>query len=165
MRRASAYPVVSALALSWVLSSCAKKGPARPAANSVALASTSALPHFDGVIGQFDASAAFVDFLEKNADREVQMSITIPESEFKGSTDADRTFFILFDDCGTQPEDEPPVPGPCTGTEVTVNNGGGPSPLVHKNGAWQLSGRFQVGEESGPLQGLMSIELERDLHL
>ncbi len=161
MRRASAYrPVVSALALSWVLSSCATQGPSRPAATDLTLASAPTLPRFTGVVGQFDAGTSFIDFLEKNPDREVQLSISIPDAEFKGSNEAGNTFFIIFDDCGNQPEDEAPAAGPCTGTEVTVSNPDGPSLLNHKNGAWQLSGRFQVGEESGPLQGLMSFELE-----
>lgn len=148
-----------------LLFSCTKQSPEtspRPAAPPTLVAAP-ALPQFTGTVGQFDAGANFVEFLRKNTDREIQLNITIPEAEFDGSNEADNSFFIIFDDCGEQPADEKPVAGPCTGTEVDVTNPDGPSLLEHDKGAWHLSGRFQVGEETGPLQGLMSIELERKL--
>jgi hypothetical protein len=164
MRRVPAYRhLASALALLVVLFSCAKENSQPHASVSPTLIAAPPLPAFTGVVGQFDAGANFVAFLEKNADREVQLNITIPDTEFDGSAEDDNSFFVIFDDCGDQAEDEKPVAGPCTGTEINVVNPDGPTLLSHGKGAWKLTGRFQVGEETGPLEGLMSVALERKL--
>jgi hypothetical protein len=162
MRRAPAYrPLVSALALFGVLFSCAKENSPPHAAATPTLIAAPPLPAFTGIVGQFDAGANFVGFLEKNANHEVQLNVTIPDTEFDGSAEDDNSFFVIFDDCGDQPEGEKPVAGPCTGTEVNVVNPDGPTLLIHGNGVWKVTGRFDVGEETGPLQGLMSVALER----
>jgi hypothetical protein len=122
------------------------------------------VPQFKGTVGQFDAGASFVDFLEKNASSTVQLNITIPDGQFNGSNEAGNVFFIIFDDCDNQADSEAPSAGPCSGTEVNIGNSDSGSLMTHQNGAWHLAGQFQVGDESGPLQGLMSIDLEADGH-
>lgn len=166
MRRATAYrSLVSALVLYEVSSSCARQNPPPPrnAVTTATLVAGPPLPQFTGVVGQFNAGTNFIQFLETNVDREVKLNITVPDAEFDGSTEDDNSFFIIFDDCGSQPADEKPVAGACTGTEIKVTNPDGPSLLNHRGVAWQLNGPFEVGEETGPLQGLMSIELTRKL--
>jgi hypothetical protein len=112
---------------------------------------------YSGKVEQLSEDTTLVDLLRQNAGRAVELDVTIPEEEFRGSNDPTVAFFMVFDHC---PGDEWPAEGLCTGTQIeALRAPGDQSPLSHVEGSWKFVGQFVVGVEAPAQQGLTGIEL------
>ncbi len=113
-------------------------------------------PKFSGATGHLDHENGFLDFLDQNAGHLVQLDVSIPNAEFEGGEEAAFAFFVLFETCSEElTKDEKPSVANCQGTEIHV-----PKAAVKREGnTWRLRGQFEPSEPTGPLQGMLAINL------
>jgi hypothetical protein len=129
-------------------------------------------PHFSATVGQFEAGAAFTDFVFAHQKEIVRLTVAMEEEDFDGSLpdgidEADGAdeagFFVLWEACEGLPKGAAPSTEYCTGTEINIDaNGVDPadSGLSHARGTYRLEGYFAVQGCDGPHQGLMGCTLK-----
>ena len=118
-----------------------------------------ALPQFTAEAGHYDKAAAFNSFITDHQGQTVFFDALLPE--FSGEATGD-TWFVLWDECEDLDIGETPNNRKCTGTSYTLSGPADPNVgIVIAGGVARLRGNFQVGQCSGPHQGLMDCSLQR----
>lgn len=103
----------------------------------------------------------FAEFLDDHAGELVKLDLQWERGAFRGGTQDEFQYFVLFDSCAEKLEKgEKPEVGNCNGTEYNVPKQDGKALLTEEGGTWRLRGTFEPGERSGPLQGLYSMTLD-----
>lgn len=123
-------------------------------------ASQSGIPEFKSKFVKAGLDNDFADFVDIHAGEPVRLDLEWERGAFRGGTDRDAQFFVLFENCAeTLEKDEVPEVGNCNGTEYRVPLRKGAPLVADQDGRKRLRGVFEPAERTGPSQGLFTVAL------
>lgn len=117
------------------------------------------MPEFRSKFTKAGLDNDFAEFVDAHAGEKVRLDLQWERGAFKGGSEKDFQFFVLFESCAELEKGEEPSVGICHGTEYNVPKRDGKAMISETGGAWRLRGDFEPGERTGPQQGLFAVEL------